>query len=233
VIGAGEMAEEALRYLKDEGVREVVVANRSPERGQKLAEEWGGVPVPWSDLDHWLGRADLIVSTTGADKPIVDAPRFLQSRTGQRERTVFILDLGAPRDFAPSVRELDNVYLYDIDSLQQTCEENRKARSREVDKARLLIEEETATFLAEFYRRAGSELVVRLRDGWKDIAQQELERLFRKSSHFDDADREAIERTVDRIVNKLLHPPLEALRDESKDEVAHGLLSALKRLFGL
>uniref|UniRef100_A0A7C2NW61 Glutamyl-tRNA reductase n=1 Tax=Schlesneria paludicola TaxID=360056 RepID=A0A7C2NW61_9PLAN len=233
VIGAGEMAEEALRYLKDEGVREVVVANRSLERAQRLAQAWGGVPVPWSDFDHWLGRADLIVSTTGADKPIVDAPRFLQSRIGQRERTVFILDLGAPRDFAPAVGELDNVFLYDIDSLQQTCEENRRARAREIEKAQRIIEDETAKFLTEFYFRAGSELVVRLRGEWHDVAQQELERLFRKSSHFDDADREAIEQTVQRIVNKLLHPPLEALRDESKDEVAHGLLSALKRLFGL
>ncbi|MDZ4683967.1 MAG: glutamyl-tRNA reductase [Planctomycetaceae bacterium] len=233
VIGAGEMAEESLRYLKDEGVKEIVVANRSPERSERLARDWGGIAVPWSDLDHWLGRADVIVSTTGAEKPLVDSERFLKSRTGQRERTVFILDLGAPRDFTPAVGELDSVFLYDIDSLKQTCEANRKSRGREIEKANLIIEDETAKFLNEFYRRAGSELVVRLRDGWNDIAQQELERLFRKSNHFDDADRDAIERTVDRIVNKLLHPPLEALRDESKDEVAHGLLNALKRLFGL
>jgi glutamyl-tRNA reductase len=233
VIGAGEMAEETLRYLRDDGVRDVVVINRSPERAQRLAAEWGGVAYPWEELDHWLGRADLIVSTTGADRPIVDRVRLALARRLQARRVTMILDLGAPRDFDPRVGELDNVYLYDIDSLQQTCEENRKARSREIEKARVIIEDELSQFLAEFYRRASSDLVVRLREGWHDIAQQELERLFRKSTHFDDGDRDAIERTVERIVNKLLHPPLEALRDESKDGQPQGLLNALKRLFGL
>ncbi|OYW16921.1 MAG: glutamyl-tRNA reductase, partial [Planctomycetales bacterium 12-60-4] len=233
VLGAGEMAEETLRYLKDEGAREVIVANRSPDRAARLAAEWSGVAVPWSDLDSWLGRADVIVSTTGADRPIVDAQRFQKARQLYRERVAIILDLGAPRDFDVQISHLDNVFLYDIDSLQQTCEENRKARSREIHKAHVIIEEETSTFLAEFYRRASSDLVVQLRKGWHDLAQQELERLFRKSTHFDDADREAIERTVERIVNKLLHPPLEALRDESKDGQPHGLLNALKKLFGL
>ncbi len=233
VIGAGEMAEETLRYLKDAGAREVVVINRSPERALRLATEWGGVAVPWSDLDSWLGRADVIVSTTGADRPIVDALRFQQARQAQRDRVSIILDLGAPRDFDPRVGDLDNVFLHDIDSLQKICEENRKARSREIHKAHVIIEEETSNFLAEFYRRASSDLVVRLREGWHELAQQELDKLFRKSSHFDDVDREAIERTVERIVNKLLHPPLEALRDESKDGPPQGLLNALKRLFGL
>lgn len=232
VIGAGEMAEETLRYLKDAGTEQVVVSNRSAERAERLAREWGGSTVPWSELDYWLGKADVIISTTGADRPIVDVSRF-QAARAQSNRTVIVLDLGAPRDFAMNVGDLENVFLYDIDSLQQTCEENRKARYREIDKAHRIIEAELSEFLAEFYRRASSDLVVQLREGWHDIAQQELERLFRKSDHFDDADREAIAQAVKRIVNKLLHPPLEALKDESKDGHPHGLLNALKRLFGL
>ena len=233
VIGAGEMAEETLRYLKDEGVRDVVVVNRSTERAKKLAAEWGGVAAAWDDLDHWLGRSDVIVSTTGAEQPIVDAVRFRRARQGHGDRTAFILDLGAPRDFDPAVGDLENVFLYDIDSLQSACDENRQARSREVEKAREIIEAETSAFLAEFSRRANSDLVVRLRETWHDVAQQELEALFRKCGHLETTDRDAIERTVKRIVNKLLHPPLEALRDESKDGEAHGLIHALKRLFGL
>ncbi len=233
IIGAGEMAEETLRYLKDAGVEDVLVVNRSVDRAQRLAESWGGVVIPWSDLDLWLGKADVIVSTTGADVPIIDAARFRQARSRNPGRVSIVLDLGAPRDFDPAVRELENVFLYDIDSLQITCEENRKARHREIHKAHQIIEEETSAFLAEFYRRASSDLVISLREGWHDIAQQELERLFRKSAHFDDQDREAIEQMVKRVVNKLLHPPLEALRDESRDGHPTGLLNALKRLFGL
>jgi len=233
VIGAGEMAEETLRYLKDEGVREVVVVNRNDERANKLAADWGGVAATWSELDRWLGRADVIVSTTGSDRPIIDANRFRRARAANRDRTAFILDLGAPRDFDPAVGDLDNVFLYDIDSLEKTCEENRHARRREVEKAGEIIETETATFLAEYRHRANSDLVIRLRETWHDTAQQELEKLFRKRNQLDADDREAIERTVKSIVNKLLHPPLEALRDESKDGEAHGLIHALKKLFGL
>ncbi len=233
VIGAGEMAEETLRYLLGEGVREIVVVNRSFERAQKLAEEFRGAAQPWSELDHCLRQADVIVSTTGADEPIISVARFSAARKGADAKPVFILDLAAPRDFDPAVGDLENVFLYDIDSLSRTCEENRRARIREIEKAGKIIEGETARLMGEFYRRAGGEVVTRLREGWKDIAQQELERLFKKSSHFDDADREAIARSVDRIVNKLLHPPLEALKDESQDGAAHGLINALRKLFGL
>lgn len=233
VIGAGEMAEETLRYLQDEGVTDVVVVNRNPERAQRLAASCGGMPAPWTELDAWLRQADVIVSTTGAEKPIIDLARFSTVRKGITGKPVFILDLGAPRDFDPAVGNLEDVFLYDIDSLSRTCEENRKARVREIEKAGKIIETETARLMAEFYRRAGGDVVTRLREGWHVVAQQELDRLFKKSSHLDDQDREAIERTVERIVNKLLHPPLEALKDESQVGTPHGLINALKRLFGL
>lgn len=233
VIGAGEMAEETLRYLKDEGVRDLVVVNRSPERAERLAAEWGGVPAPWEDLDRWLGQADVIVSTTGANRPVVDRARFQAARATGSLKPAIILDLGAPRDFDPAVGTLEDVFLYDIDSLARTCDANRRARSREIERARTIIVEETAQFTADINRRAGGDLVTRLREGWHEVSRQELERMFKKLPHLEGRDREAIERAVERIVNKLLHPPLEALRDESKDGAPHGLLNALRRLFHL
>lgn len=233
VIGAGEMAEETLRYLKDEGVRNIVVVNRSPERAERVAAEWGGRAAPWFELESWLGRADVIVSTTGADKPIVDATLFKRVRESNPSRTAFILDLGAPRDFATNVGELDNVFLYDIDSLRNTCEENRKARVREIDKARQLVDDETARFMAEYYHRASGEIVSRLMQDWHGVSKEELGRLFKKLPQLTTHDREQIERTVGRIVNKLLHPPLEALKDEAREGTPHGLINALKKLFGL
>ncbi len=233
VIGAGEMAEETLRYLKDEGVRDIVVVNRNSERAQRLADAWGGRAVPWVDLNRWLGIADVIVSTTGADKPIVDAELFKKVRAASPGRTAFILDLGAPRDFTPSVGELDCVFLYDIDSLRQTCDRNRKARIREIEKARQVIDDETAKFMSEFYRRASGEVVSRLMRDWHLVSKEELDRLFNKLPHLNEKDREQIERSVERVVNKLLHPPLEALKDEAREGTPHGLINALKRLFGL
>jgi glutamyl-tRNA reductase len=233
VIGAGEMAEETLRYLKDEGVRKIVVVNRSLPRAVQLAESWGGTSAPLEQLDHWMGRADVIVSTTGADQPIVDADRLRRARATAERKPVFILDLGAPRDFETAAGGLDDVFLYDIDDLQKTCERNRLARAKEIERALAIIDEETQRFMAEIYHRATGPIVARLREGWHEVSQQELERLFKKLPHLDAQDRDAIERSVERIVNKLLHPPLEALRDEARAGTPQGLVEALKRLFRL
>lgn len=234
VIGAGEMGEETLRYLKSEGVKRILVCNRNPERAMRLAREFGGISREWSTLDECLCEADVIVSTTGADRPIVDVPRFKAIRKKTGERPVFILDLGAPRDFDPAVGKIDDgVFLYDIDDLEATCQRNRQNRSHEIEIARKIIEDETARFVHDLNHKSTGPIIKQLREQWQGISQQELELLFRKLSHLNDGDRQAIERTVDRIVNKLLYPPLEALRDESREGTPHGLLDAIKRLFGI
>lgn len=234
IIGAGEMAEETLRYLKDEGVSRVLIANRSPDRASRLAAEWGGTPLPLDQLDQAMTAADVIVSTTGSDEPIVDRVRFAAIRKATLWKPVFILDLGAPRDFEPEIGELDeNVFLYDIDDLEATCERNRKARAREVEKAERIIGDETERFLHDIYHQATGPIIQRLRQEWHDVREAEVKRLFAKLSHLDEKDRAAIELSIERIVNKLLHPPLETLRLEAREGTPHGLMDALKRLFHL
>jgi glutamyl-tRNA reductase len=234
IIGAGEMAEETLRYLKDEGVGEIVVTNRSPERARELAEEFGGTPQPYEQLDRWMSESDVIVSTTGADRPIVDAARFRKVREHAGGRPVFVLDLGAPRDFDSAVEDVDDgVFLYDIDSLEQTCERNRLTRAKEIERAMAIIDDETERFMHDVYHQATGPIIKRLREEWHDIRRQEVDSLLSKLSHVDDADRREIEKSIERIVNKLLHPPLKALRDEAREGTPHGLMDALRRLFHL
>ncbi len=234
VIGAGEMAEETLRYLQKEGAQEIIVCNRTSERSQRLVDEFGGHTAPYDQLEVWLGRADVIVSTTGADRPIVDAACFRRVRQQAGERPVFILDLGAPRDFAADVATVDDgVFLYDLDDLEQTCQQNREARAGEIARTRSIIRDETDRFMQDIYHKATGPIIKRLREQWSDISRQELEVLFRKLPDLGDSDRESISRTVDRIVNKLLHPPLETLRDEAREGPPHGLLDAIRRLFHL
>ena len=234
IIGAGEMAEETLRYLKEEGVRDIIVVNRSPKRAEELAAEWGGRTEPFEKLDECLIAADVIVSTTGADRPIIDVPRFQQVLEKREGRAVFILDLAAPRDFEPAVGEIDDsVFLYDIDSLEQTCERNRGKRVKEIERAQRLIEDETKKFMHDVYHQATGPVVKRLREEWHDIRRQEAQRLTRKLSHLDAEDIREIEQSIERIVNKLLHPPLKTLKEEAKEGTPHGLIDALKRLFHL
>ena len=231
VIGAGEMAEETLTYLRNEGVQRVLISNRSADHAAELAAKFpGSATRPFEELDRWLTEADVVVSTTGATQPIVTVDRFRKARV--RNRPVFILDLGAPRDFEPGIGEVDdNVFLYDIDDLEATCEQNRKQRQAEVARAQKLIGEETDRFMHDIHHRATGPIVKRLREQWHEISRDELELLNKKLSHLTTADRDTVERSVERIVNKLLHPPLEALRKEAKGGAPHGLLDALKRLF--
>jgi glutamyl-tRNA reductase len=233
VIGAGAMAEETVRYLADAGVKRFLVTNRSPERAAQLAAPWGGETVPFEDLDRAVAAADVVVSATGAARPGMTADRFRLLRRGAK-RPVFILDLGAPRDFEPAISGVDeNTFLYDVDDLKATCEANRALRQKEIEKARRIVDEEAQRFVHEVYHRATGPVIKRLRDEWDAIRRQEVDQLFGKLPHLPEKDRQAIERTIERIVNKLLHPPLEVLKDEAKAGPPHGLLEALRRLFRL
>lgn len=233
VIGAGEMAVETLRYLHEEGAREILVTNRTPERAYSIAETWGGKVCPFENLDESLAAADIVVSTTGAGRYLADASQFAKIRRKQGGKNVFILDLGVPRDFDPAINDLDeNIFLYSIDNLQEVCDRNRVARKLEIQKASRIIDDETGRFLAELNHRATGPIVRRLREQWREVIDVELNKLFARSPDLE-KERPNIERAFEQIVNKLLHPPLETLKDESHEGTPHGLLDALKRLFRL
>ncbi len=233
VIGAGEMAIEAVRYLQDEGARQIWVCNRTLDRALALAQEWGGQVRPFERLDEWLAQADVIVSTTGAEPCLVPRDRFRLARQKGAYKPVFVLDLGVPRDFDPSIRDLDdNVFLYCIDDLQAICERNRRARQREVDRALVIIDQEVDRLMGELHHQATGPIIRRLREQWRQVVDQETRRLFQRLPHLE-KDRADIERSIEQMVNKLLHPPLEALRDEAREGTPHGLLDALRRLFRL
>lgn len=234
VIGAGKMASETLQYLVDAGARQVTVLNRDFDRAAALAAEWKGRPVPWNELWDQLVDADLVVSTTGADRPVVtlqDYDRHVASRRYQRP--LFILDLAMPRDFEPAIREELGVYLYGIDDLAEACDRNRVARAKELPLAERIVDEETRAFIADARHRASGPVIARFRAGLKSAQAKELERLYERLPNLDERSRQEIQQFADRLVGKMLHPPLESLRDESRNGGHHGLLEALQRLFQL
>ena len=149
------------------------------------------------------------------------------------QKPLFILDLAVPRDFEPAIGDRLGVYLYSLDDLEEVCRRNRAQRDKELPRALAIIEEETSLFMQELYHRATGPIIQQLRQGWHDMRDQELRRLFNKLPELDERSRQEITQAFDRYVNKLLHPPLESLRDESREGPPHGLLDALKRLFRL
>lgn len=231
VIGAGEMAEETLTYLRTEGAKDITVVNRTDAASKTLAAKHDGRAANWNQLPELLVETDLVVSTTGATEPIVKKAQFDEIEAKRGQKTLFILDLAIPRDFEPAIAKCLNVYLYSLDDLQAQCEINQKAREREWPAARRIIEQETAKFSAELKHRARGPTIRRLKELLTEIKDAELVRLFNKLNGMPQETRQEIERSFDRLVNKLLHPPLESLRDETQLGSHHSLLDALRRLF--
>jgi glutamyl-tRNA reductase len=233
VIGAGETAEEVLVYLREEGARQITVINRTQQTAVKLAQDFGGQTAPWNELDAKLAAADLIVSATGASQPVVTLEHFRRIEPHRYQRPLFILDLAVPRDFEPTIATRLGVYLYSLDDLQEVCRRNRAARDQEMPQALHIVAEETSQFMQELYHRATGPIIRQLRQGWHEVRDDELRRLFNKLPELDERSRQEISQAFERYVNKLLHPPLESLRDESRTGTPHSLLEALKRLFRL
>jgi glutamyl-tRNA reductase len=234
VVGAGEMADETLRYLIDQGAREPVIVNRSLDRAEALATHWGGRATTLDRLVDELAEADLVVTATAAGEPILTATdyrRFVGPRRAQRP--LFVLDLSMPRDFDPAIGREPGVYLYSIDDLAAACERNREARRRELPRAERIVAEECEKFFIDARHRLSTPVIARLREEFDGLKQGELERLFNKLPTLDESARAEVERFADRLVNKMLHPPMESLRDQSREGSPHGLLRALSRLFRL
>lgn len=233
VIGAGEMGEEALKYLIDEGAQHISIVNRSRGRAEDLAARLQGQPREWNELHSLLVEADLVVSATGATEPIISVADFRSIVAERYQRPLLMLDLAIPRDFDAQVGELTGVYLYSIDDLKAACEKNRREREEEWPRAERIIEEETRRFMADLHHRATAPTIKRLKSRAEAVKTEELARLLNKLGPIDLKVQSEITATLDRLVNKLLHPPLESLRDEAQAGTPHGLLEALKRLFRL
>ncbi len=237
VLGAGEMAEETLNYLKEAGANKLTVVNRTAERADTLAKRFGGETAPWESLLDQVAIADLVISTTGAKEPIVTANDFLTVTAAKNPRTLLILDLAIPRDFDDSIGQLPGVYLYSLDDLQRECERNLNSRKTQWPKAEEIVRNETESFFRDLRRRASGSTIALLKKQASSVKDEELSRLLNRLESVSDKDRKQIELSFHRLVNKLLHPPLESIREETSGDDSKpapvGLLEAMKQLFKL
>ncbi|HEY1786226.1 MAG TPA: glutamyl-tRNA reductase, partial [Pirellulales bacterium] len=165
--------------------------------------------------------------------PIVTRADFRAIEAARDQRPMLILDLAIPRDFDPAINDCLGVYLYSIDDLEKVCQRNRQDRDKELPSAIAIVEQETSRFMADLHHRATAPIIKRLREGWHQPKEDELRRLFNKLPDLSQREQDEIRQAFDRLVNKLLHPPLESLRSEAEQGPPHGLLDALKRLFQL
>lgn len=215
MIGAGEMNALTARHFVTAGVKRMVIANRTLGRAQALASQLKAHAVGLDDLDKELIEADIIVSCTASKVPIVTKSAAEAAVRARRRRPIFMVDLAVPRDIEPAVAELEDVYLFCIDDLQQLVNENKQQREAAADGARLVIDEEVARFLTEVRAHDAAPAIRTLRQNADSIRRLSVEQARRMLAGGKSTD-EVIEFLSNTLTNRLLHAPTQALRQASE-----------------
>ena len=236
LVGAGEMGRQAALHLRADGAEQVLVVNRSRERGEELAGAVGGQYLGWDQLDEALIKASVVVTTTGASGPnahVIDTGMMRRIMRKRRGKPIFMVDIAVPRDVAPEVGRLDSVYVYDVDDLQKILGQNLQARGHEAEAAGLVLEQEIAAFLHWQRARTLNPVIRDLRAHAHSIMQHELDKAYMRLGQIDDDQREVIAALGHAITQKLLHRPLKALRESAITAEGDDLSGALRTLFAL
>jgi glutamyl-tRNA reductase len=215
LIGAGEMNALTARHFSSAGVKRMVIANRTLSRAQQLATELNAIAVDLSDLNRHLTEADIVISCTASPVPLITKPAVEAAIRARRRRPIFMVDLAVPRDIEPSVADLEDIYLFSIDDLQQLVDENRQQREVAAGGARELIGEEVARFLAESRAQDAGPAIRALRQQADGIRQQTVEQARRLLAAGKSPD-EVIDYLANTLTNRLLHGPTHALRQAAE-----------------
>ncbi len=231
LLGAGEMAELAARHLISSGVKEIIVANRTYERGCELAKEFNGRPVKFDEFIQEMVRTDIVICSTGASNYVLLKNQMQKVMKERKQRPVFIIDISVPRNIEPGINDLDNVYLYNIDDLQGVVDANIFERQKEAEKAEMIIEGEIETFLKWQSSLDSVPTIIALREKAEEIKREEIDRLLNKIPEISEKEKKAIEYMAAAIINKLIHPPTAALKESSEDKDI--LTATIRRLYGI
>jgi glutamyl-tRNA reductase len=217
LVGAGKMSELAARHLIQQGAANILVANRTQSRAEKIAAQFSGPTVnteaiPFDDLYAQAPRADIIITSTGAPQKIFGrshGQHFLQRR---RNRPMFFIDIAVPRDVDPGMNEVEGCFVYDIDDLQQVAAANLADRSREAAAAETIVSNEVEKYQQRLQSRDAVPAILALQQNAEAIREAELTRAAKRLAALTPEQREAVDALTRSLTAKLLHPQLVALR---------------------
>lgn len=232
VVGAGETGELTARALVENGVGVFAVANRTLDRATALANQYGGVAAPLTDIATLLQRADIVISSTEAPHYVITRGDIAAAMADRGDRPLFIVDIALPRDVEPAARSIPGVQLHDLDDLRALCEHNLDRRRKEIQKVQALIDDEASQVVRWWDSLDSIPLVIDLRAHADRIRRDELQQALGQLSHLTDADRAVIQSLSRAIVNKLLHNPTVKLKSDRRVNLA-GLQDLTRELFGL
>jgi glutamyl-tRNA reductase len=234
IVGAGETSEQTARLLLAQGISTgLLVCNRTWERAAELAGQLGGEAVPFERLADALARSDIVVSSTGASRPILTCAMLRQAVRTRRGRPVFLIDTAVPRDVEPEAADLEDVFLYNIDDLQAIVEKSLAVRQSEVDRVEVIVEEELRRFGVWLRTQEVGPTIAALQRRAEQIRAGELERLRTRLAHLTPEELGAVEATVRGVVNKLLHRPIVHLREAASSGNGYHEVESIRSIFGL
>lgn len=233
IVGAGQMADLATKHLASSGISELVVTNRTYKHAVELAQKFNGNVIEFENLSLAFVKADIVISSTGAQKQIISEDmmsRVMQARCG---RPIFIIDVAVPRDVEESVGRIDNVFLYNVDDLQAVVEANDAKRRAEISKVESIISHEVEEFCRWFRELEAVPVITALRGKYESIRLAEMDRLRRKLHHLQPEDIETISASMDSIINKICHEPIIQIKEYAAEPDSSARLVQMCEIFGL
>ncbi len=217
LVGAGETIELATRHLHSQGVNKIIIANRSVERAQKLADEFQGEAISLQQIGSHLYRSDIVISSTASPLPIIGKGTVERALKQRRHEPVFMVDLAVPRDIEPEVNELDDIYLYSVDDLQSVISENMENRQQAAQQAHEIIDTQVTHFL-DWQRSLGAvDIIAQIRQHTQNISNEVLNKA-KKQLAAGQRPEEVLDYLAHTLTNKFLHQPSTHLRQASQDE---------------
>jgi glutamyl-tRNA reductase len=217
LVGAGKMSELAARHLVQQGAGAILVTNRTEERARQLAEPFNGRVVPFEQLYETAGEADIVISSTGAPHPIFRREHGQAFMHRRRNRPMFFIDIAVPRDVDPAVNAIEGIFVYDIDDLQQVAATHINERKLQAGDAEALIAAEVERFHQRRRAVNVAPAIVSLQRQAEEMRQAEIRRMQARLGTLTDEQLAAVEALTRGLVNKFLHPPMQALKQAARE----------------
>jgi glutamyl-tRNA reductase len=234
LIGAGETGELTLKHLVGKGIGQVKVANRTRAKAEALVSELGGTAVDYDQIAGALGSVDIVITSVTSPDFVIGPADVQHAMRKRGHQPIFIIDIGVPRNVDPAVRKVENLFLYDVDSLNSIIDRNLEKRKAELPQVTTIIREEMVEFFRWHKQLQVAPTIQELHAAFETVRLQEVDR---NINRFRPEDRELLDLVTKRIVNKLLHRPLSILKEGSGDGSHNpetiNRVQVLRELFGI
>ncbi|HUA21114.1 MAG TPA: glutamyl-tRNA reductase [Bryobacteraceae bacterium] len=233
IVGAGKMSELAARHLKRSGANQIFVTNRTPERAVEMAQLFEGQIVEYTRFPAFLPEVDIVIASSGAPHYIIVRDDMKKVLDARKNKPMFLIDIAVPRNVEPSVNELDNVFLYDIDDLQKVVETNLKGRMTSAEEAEAIIREEVERMVARLKVREVTPTIIGLQESLEKMRVGELARMRSKFGALTPEQEQALEAFSKSMMNKIAHTPITELRRQASEPDGHHFIAAVRKVFRL